>query len=263
MATLADLTDKLKRMASVEDSEHIHDDTDLKECLDRALLQHNARLTYDSLPAREEEPFLILAWIGVCFIRASRAAKDGNVSGGSGFGQDRESIYSKNVRLARELKARYDMLCADLEIDTASDGVVVGTLTRADDFDNIVLPLSVAPQPPIVSLKLDPSNQSLTTGDYYTLSWDFKRFTNFREFRIYHLEGSNPVFEDWNFHSATGIPKVANNALLLNTYARQDVTKLKVQGLNKGAGITNRFLIVVRSLSDTYSYSNELILTGV
>lgn len=257
MATIATLLEQLRSVARIEDSDNL-DQSQLELFLTQAMTQHNTGYTYASLPASEEEAVVILAWIRVCLDRATRAAITPGTSGPNGFGQEGESVYSKNTRLADKLRERYAALTGALRV-RSSEGVTLGTLLRDDDELDAQVPLSasVSPSPVILSA---PSGQSDTVGTTHIVEWSSEWYSNFSDYLLFHVEGATSLFQAHNFNSDSGVPRILNGATLVASFSDQDQKSCQISELDKSQ--TNRFLIVSRSRSGKYSYSNELVLNG-
>ena len=81
MATLASMVSTLKEVANISANDRITDDR-LGAFISQAVVQHNPLYTLSTLPVREEEPVLTLAWIKVCLKRAIIGRRDGRAGDG-------------------------------------------------------------------------------------------------------------------------------------------------------------------------------------
>lgn len=255
MATVSSLVDQLKALASIQASE-LFAAGDLNSYMIAALRQHDKNMSAATLPVSEEEPVITLAWIKVCYVRASRYSSQPNVNGASGYGQDRNSPYNKNMDLAKNLMKRYTELVTDLGIEHGGAGVSVGNLIVKDlSFDGLV-PLIANPNiPPLLLAETD-------FGETFSvLDWTFDTFDNFREFLLFHLIGDAPIFQEWNFNSSVGTPKISDNAKKVFSTLDYRATAVKITDLDKT--LVNRFLLVVRSRSENFGYSNEITLQSI
>lgn len=263
MARVDNLIAELKLLAAVETTDGIAD-TDLKTYFLQAVKQHDRNLdTSDALvnlAPEEEEPVLTLGWIKVCLVRAAKAAKESSVQGVAGYGRNVDSPYAKQMSMAEKLSDRYYKLCERLRLTT--NRVVVGQLFVRDQiFDALVPLLQTANQPRVLlSLATDTSGLS-DTLNAVVLTWTAENASDFYDLRIYCLTGNVPIFQQWNNTSGTGVPCINDSAVpLLISERNPSVNTVRITDLD--LRVVNRFLIVLRSRSGKYSYSNELVVAA-
>ena len=258
MAQLADLVATLTDLAIVEPSEFTS--TQLGNYILGALQQHNPSLTLATLPVIEEECVVTLAWIKVCLLRASAAAKQGSVHGASGYGQDRDTPYTKNMNMAKMLRERYVMLCEAADVQNSDGQIVIGQLKVRDQLFDALVPFFVSEDMPDVLLTVD--NPTDTTSDFFILHWKMKDFSNFLSFYVYALvgNGTDSIYQAWNYTSATGVPCLNDAATRVVSFNTFDTRACKMTGIDKTVQV--RFMIVVRSASNRYAFSNELVWSG-
>ncbi len=250
MAVIAALVAELTSLARVEPSEGISND-DLTSAVEQALSQHDKFASAATLPTEEEEPVLTLAWVKVCLIRAAIAAKDGNASGGQGFGMDRNTPYQKNMDMAQKLTLRYATLCNQLKIDR--NRVIVGQLFVRDALFDALVPLLQTKNMPRTLL-----TQVSYAAGILVVRWATEAFDDFLQMIVFTTQGATPLFQEWNNNSGTGIPKILEGAVKLITMTDPTITSLKITGLDNTQ--TNRVLLVLKSRSLIYGYSNELVV---
>ncbi len=252
--TLAQLVSDLKLSASIDASESFY--KSLAVIVERAITQHNKNLTVNSLPANQAECVVILASIKVCFLRAAAFAKDANVTGANGYGQDRNTPYYKCIELAKQLQEQYKELVEDLGLtDSSGTTITVGKLlVKNDEFDTLAPILSSSEPVPDCILSSDEGDDETEV----VLQWATDEFTNFKERYVFHLEGDEAIFQVWNNASATGHKGINDSAVLMQSTSDQGMSAVKITEVNPA--VTNRFLVVTRTRFDNYSYSNELVL---
>ena len=249
------LRDDLTDWADIQTSEkNLSDTGTLDGIILNALLLHNDQYTLETLPAKEREPVLTLAWVKVCYIRASKFAREAGVSGGNGFGQNRDTPYYKNTALAQSLMARYKELCADLNIPNSKSSIHVSNIKVRDTRLDALVPLLVTENLPLVIATLsDPEPSS----DYLILTFTFDYFTDYGSHYVYSLEGTTPIFQNWNYASKTEIPYINESATQLIFWTNPQVKALKIVGVDKTQNF--RYLVAVRSRAEQYAYSNEVV----
>ena len=256
MAVLATLVASLKEVANVTANDVISD-TLAGTFLTQALAQHNPLYSVASLPAREEEAVQILAWIKVCLKRASNVVSQQTAHGPAGFGQDRETPYRKNMDMVAQLQRHYQAVCGRLGLSNDGTGVTVSFLTTLDDRTDAVTPLSLEPVVGPLVLTVTQSTSNLSIFDF---TWNFPAFDNFDSVQLFMVERTvqevdDTLYQEWNYESDTGIPRLLNGATLLVTVSRADQKSVRVTELD----ITkcHRFLAVLKTRSGHYAYSEE------
>lgn len=262
MASLATLVASLKEVANVTANDVISD-TLAGTFLTQALAQHNPLYTVSSLPAREEEAVQILAWIKVCLKRASNVVSQQTAHGPAGFGQDRETPYRKNTDMVGQLQRQYQAVCGRLGLSNDGTGVTVSHLTTLDDRTDAVTPLSLEPTIGPLVLTVTQSTTNLSIFDF---TWDFPTFDNFDSVQLFMVERAltetdDALYQEWNYESDTGIPRLLNGATLLTTITRADQKAVRVTELD--FLLRHRFLAVLKTRSGHYAYSEEAYVPGL
>ena len=262
MAVLATLVASLKEVANVTANDVISD-TLAGTFLTQALAQHNPMYSITSLPAREEEVVQILAWIKVCLKRASNVVSQQTAHGPAGFGQDRETPYRKNMDMVAQLQRQYQAVCGRLGLSNDGTGVTTSFLTTLDDRTDAITPLSLEPTVGPLVLTVTQSTTNLSIFDF---SWNFPAFDNFDSVQLFMvertlLETDDALYQEWNYESDTGIPRLLNGATLLVTISRADQKSVRVTELD--FLLRHRFLAVLKTRSGHYAYSEETYVPGL
>jgi hypothetical protein len=253
MSNFADMVAELTQLAQIESSENF-DETVLEGYIQSALAQHNKALTITSLPIEQEEPVLTLAWIKVCLVRAAKAAKDSSLGGASGYSKDANSPYQKNMDMAKQLWGRYQELCTNLQID--KDSVVVGQVFVRDHLFDAMVPLFQNRKGIEINLVCDKAS-----GSDVILRWSINDISDLNKLLLYSIEGSDPIYQEWNAYSATNTANINDSAVLVQQIFDTTITSLKITDVDLSK--LNRFLLVARTNSYKYQYSNELVVNGI
>lgn len=250
MATMSDLVERLKREAKIEESEGFSDDEDLAVDIADAVARHNPYYTVASLPDSEIGLVMLLAWSKVCLRRATKFAKETDSKGAQGFAADRSTPYTKNIGLAKALEERYKAMADNMGVASSSTAIVQGKLLTKDALLNLVTPTYLN-NVPSVKLTLADSGP-----DYVVLEWDTREYDDFREFLVFAKEGA-AIYQKWNIDSATGTPLILDSATRVADLTQPDQRAIKITGVDRSVE-TNHFLVVSRSGSNKYAYSNEV-----
>lgn len=257
--TTQKIASQLNTRARVQPSEGF-DLSFLGQLVDAALIEHNSSLTIDTLPDNQGECVLLLAWIRLCYDRASSIVNNPNVSSASsGFGSDRNTPFQKNLQLAKSLRDQYISLCQSIGIDPSPEpnSIFVSSLIVSDPLkQDMAVPLSAAPTPPSPVLSVVSSNLG---SSEVIIAWTFSEFDFFKSFTLFNLQGTDPIRQDWNFSSQSSYPKINNIAQNLGTFYVEQLRSVKVTEVDLTQ--VQRFILVATSLSQTYSYSNEVVIT--
>lgn len=248
MSDPATLRTKLRAEASIEESEGF-DDARLDTWFKDAVLKHNSAYTVATLPEEEEEAVVVLAWISVCYARASKVVNSASITGGNGYGADRTNPYNQNMNMAATLQRRYDMIVSEKASDDSSS-VMMGQLNISSDRTDRV---TSGPNRPfrIALLKKDVTSADLV------LYWTAQVASDFCDYYLY--VSTSPILQDWNFKGNNGVPRINQNATLLAKIETQDLTTLKVEDLEPST--TYYFILVMKNRRSYYYYSNEVIAT--
>ena len=250
----------LQQNASIQASETGLDATLQDVFVAAALAEHNYLYTAETLPARETELVIMLAWMRVARWRAQEAARNGDLQTPSGYGQDRQSPVTANLKIVESLRKQYDSLCAQMGLESAvQTGTVNVSNNRVMDARiDVPVPLASTPVPPTAILA-----QTAVDGDTTSVivSWTVPPMSDFYSYTLVHVDSSITIYQPWNSNSSTGIPFLNNNANLFDAVLAREVKALKVEGLNRA--VVNKFLLVVRNTSNLYSYSAELVVAAI
>lgn len=254
---LPTLIEKLKDWADVQQSEDFSGTT-LGGYITDAIKLHNSSYTLETLPDLEVEPVLTLAWAKLTFVRASKWARQNNTGGQVGFSQNRDTPYYKLTLFADKLKQRYAELCADLGIPDAKSSIKVSNLKVMDTRLDALTPIFATDNLPIVTLTVDDNDED---GELI-VSWPRTWFSDFR--CVYLFVYQNPpsgqtIFQNWNYASKTGVPRINESASLIKTFYDPNDFCVKVTDLDKTNPI--RFLLALSSRSVQFGYSNEFVFT--
>lgn len=253
-----DLLKRLKAEASIETSEGFDDELDLTVDIEEAIERHNSSYTADTLPDNEVQLVMLLAWAKICYRRAAKFAKEANSTGGQGFASDRTTPYNKCINLAEMLEKRYRASSDNLGITTSGTSIVVGSLVKFDTLINQITPRSQG-APPNLRLFVA-AGESVSDGDTIILQWDTREYQNFDSFILFTTNDGNRIYELQNQHSATGYPRVRDSAVKVITITDCLQRAIIISNIDKT--VQNNFLMLNKSASERYSYSNELLIGG-
>lgn len=258
MATLQQLRQRLIQDASITSSENLVF-SQLERIISAAITQHNPAYTVSSLPAEEEEAVLLLAWSAVCYRRAAAFAQERDAKGSNGFEHESNTPYRKNIDLAEKLLKRYEIVVSGMGLARSAKGIVVGTiLAKENDFGSLT-PLGQANVPMLsLALTVTPEVSPITSA---VMSWSpVSEDLNDYEVLIFTRTGTDPIFQNWNAESDSGIPRIADGTTLLATVSDMAIKSLKVTDMNRA--VANRFIAVARNRSLKYTYSNEVAVAA-
>lgn len=199
---------------------------------------------------------LLLAWIKICHYRASRLASANSQSGAAGFGTDRNTPYYKNIDLAKRLQEQYEMLVSRLGVTAITNpgSIHVSELLIANDrLGGAIVPLTKAVVPPITLYLVEADATTITIG------WTMTTYKNFVQTHVASIEGAGPLYQQWNFASASGVPRINDLATILKPIILDErVRSVRVENVNRA--LVNRFVVAVMGLDDQWGWSNELIV---
>lgn len=256
MLSIGEIRDELIIDASVQDSEEI-DESTIDRYLAEAISEHNSAYSLDGsdLPSREVPLVKLLAWIKLTNLRASTWATKNSVSGGQGYGNDRDTPFSKLSRQAASLRADYDKKCVSMGIalDAGGEGspIVQGSLTVRDfefeartpyQFDRTKL---TAPSLGIIGVVAQ------TT---LSLLWSKSKDETFTSYVVfYKLGASVALYDETNTNSAAGVPRIVDDAIKIHTVSDPDNNSLKIMGLTANTDYT--FIVAVSNRQSKWVYS--------
>jgi hypothetical protein len=94
------------------------------------------------------------------------------------------------------------------------------------------------------------------------LSWTLNRPIRwFDSFLLVMSEGTAAIKQEWNYHSAAGVPRLDNAAVVIGRIYEPSIRSVKVNELTRSIPI--RFMLVFKTTSPEYSYSNEIVLPAL
>lgn len=226
-------------------------DTQLNVWLDDALNQHTKVYTFDTLPARQIDAVVLLAWIKVCYARASKASMYFSISGREGS-INKAEIVSNNLQLVTQLREEYITLCGRLGISAAPE-IVVSDFEIMDESVGAETPTEVhqAPQVPVLVA-------SDWAGTTVTLSWGEAVPRNtFSRYEIYFgtesgLEDRTTLGEDNPVHLGVS----ATKATFIKSLTSIEKNCISIGDLNPA--IDYYFVIVLVDINGRIAVSNEV-----
>jgi len=268
--TLADLVGDLKFNSQVQTSEGYADPADYERVIKGAGLKHNSSYVITStectVPDVERAVLGMLANSDFCLVRAAKVANSPTLTAPAGFGTDRNTPFYKLMALAKALLQQYEDACKALGLDNYY-GSVQGSASTATSETVVIsadhgglIPTEISPVPAAPKLECSPVNAVSPDGTII-LSWNFINHTNFSAYRIFHMTGDAPIFQNWNFGSKVGTPKINDLAEVVGSINEIDCKSVMLTDLPIDVGTVNRFLVVIATKSARYAYSNELALT--
>lgn len=256
MLSIEEIRDELIIDASVQDSEDI-DESTVDRYIAEAIGEHNSAYALDGsdLPSREVPLVKLLAWIKLTNLRASVWATKNSLSGGQGYGNDRDTPFNKLTRQAALLRADYDKKCISMGIapDAGGDSsaIVQGSLSVRDfeyevrtpfQFDRTKL---IAPSLGIIGV---------VAQTMLSLLWNKSKDETFSSYVVfYKLGASVALYEETNNDSAAGVPRIVDDAIKLYTAGDPDLNSLKVTGLTANTDYT--FIVAVSNRQGKWVYS--------
>ena len=259
--SLLSLVTTLKTRSQIQSSDGISDSL-LESFLTSSLAYHNPTYTWDTLPVREEELVILLAWIMVCETRAAQFVNESDLSSSSsglagGYGQDRNTPFNKNMALIKYLKQRYSDIAKavaspDSGMSSSEGQVVLGTLYRSDDLADALVPLQTSPVPSIAV------SAGIVSATNLVLKWSFPSFENYHSVILYKSTAPS-IREEWNHDTVSDIPEISSEAERLIDIRDQSQKAIRV--INLSPSTQYYFLAVLKTNSFRFSYSNELALT--
>lgn len=269
MATIAALREKLRKQAKINQlrNEKLGNE-EIDAYLRDAIYEHAPSLngSFESLPESNDQLVILLAWIQVCYTRASMYTSETDVKGpGDHFSHEAKSPVDKNLKLAAALSERYMLLRAKLvddgevsEVEGISD-VTESTLYRRSDITDTsthtIDPIADA----AVLTNATPVADGDNPGTYYAiLTWTRSRVPDFYEY-IAFKSLNEGIYEPWNYNEASSLKGINDGAgSIFNSTDRDDVG-LKVIGLQPAT--TYYFLLVTADRNRRFAYSNEVTVT--
>lgn len=234
---------------------------------DAAALHNPSFTSFSQIPERELPLVRLLCGYEITRIRANRLSSSPSLSGGSGYGSDRDTPFNKCLALMTTLQNRYEVLCASYGVSAAvitgnqSRIVSVSDLRTRSQRTGLLIPNS-ADAPPQLTITI----VALNHPSDVVFGWTKAPFDNFREFVIALLQKNRAdnstvsVRQKYNMNSATGVPQIHDNAAV-RTIQNKDQEQVMITGLDTEQ-YDYSLLVAVHSLSDSWSYSNDISITG-
>jgi len=256
------IKDSLIRRSEVTSTERCH--ANLDEFIDEALIEYSEEDTADFAPLHvlEQRMIVWLAWITVCYARASGFAPQPSQKPGSnvgyGFGTDRDTPYKKCMDMAAKLKEEYSDMKAeydskfgddDEDSESSTGDVFVGSLLKTEAELGAFVPPQKASSVAIRNF----DTVSVGAG-FAILGWSRTTSTAFVQLFIFKSSASG-IVEKWNADGNSGVPFIA--AAASKIYGTTDFIskQIKVTGLTAG---THYFVLVTVSLNGLYWYSDQI-----
>lgn len=259
---LSDLVNDLRFYARIQDSENLKDSSDLNRIVKNAASRHNSSFTLtdstSNIPQKEKNVVLLLAWVLLMRVRASRFAMEANTSQG-GFGTDRNTPYHKCMDMAKELERQYKEECLSLGLESyyGSSNNVVSSVVTCESLDlGAQTPIENSAPPPAIVLSTD---AAVAPDGTIVVRWTQDFFENFYSYCVFTIAGADPIFQDWNFGGS--YPGINGFSSASNPINDQTIKAVKLTGIPFAALAVNRFLVTCSSKSGKYSYSNEVVVT--
>lgn len=262
----AEIKTSLIARAEVQDTERVFSKLDL--FINEALVEYKNESTSDFsvLHVIERRLVVYLAWISVCYTRASAFAPQASQKPGSntgfGFGADRDTPYKKCIDLAEKLREQYTLLKEDFdskygdlddEDGSGSSGdVEIGTLVRREENLSVTVPYRQANAIPILVFE----RLTAAAGEAL-LSWSRFDPAGFSDAFVFRSSTAG-IHQKWNHDGNSGVPFIA--AAAEKVYATTDNIGKQIKQTGLPAG-TYYYLLVVKSTNNVYSYSPELTVT--
>jgi hypothetical protein len=263
--TLAAMVISLKARAQIQESEGFTD-AEIQTLISTATGRHNpdyvATTTSCNVPARESFPVVLLSWIDVCYVRASKFSTEATLSQ-SGFSSDRNTPFYKCLALAEKLMEQYATVCGSLGLETsASGGVPVQTEVTTENADlGAQTPVEMSKEPPTLTAASTPADAVNDDGSI-VINWSQQLFDNFSGFHIVYLEGGTAsIFQEWNFNSASGVPRLIDTAEVIAVISDPSIHSVKLIDLDPTVGLIHHFIVASKSKSGKWSYSAEITFT--
>ena len=257
---LTELIRDLKSFSKVQESEKFSDPNDFIRIVVSAARRHNktyvVSLEACTIPAIEHNVVVLLAWAALSRIRASAFATQPSVTGsGVQYGTDRNTPFYKCMELAKQLEEMYKQECVDLGLTSyAGNSNVIVTEVTCENLDlGAQTPVEISLVPPPISL----GASAITPEGTLVLSWTQSNFANFDSFVVLH--STETITAAWNFSSAV-LPGVADSATVMTVF-KSAVYACKFTDLN--TTVANHFLVVCKSKSGKYTFSNEVVVPAL
>ena len=253
----------------------------LNTYVDDAYQEHqpDANMDYTLLPTNEYQLVVLLAWSRACVSRASFIAPQSSLKTGGGamFGSDRDTPFSKNLKLAEYLLAEYHRLKGAFaenaspvdDVEAAGD-ISVGDLFRKDELLDARTPLYIAPTMRVSSLAVGAITSDTGSGNgSVILSWAAMENNSYGE--LYLIQSpSAGIYQAWNLDGnavagTSATPSIAGSLTVIPfcstlasiIYRTTDSFRRSAKVINLAAG-TYYFTFAVRDTTSQYLYTNEV-----
>lgn len=263
--TLELLVEDLKLKSQVQTSDGFSNPEVFESLVKSAGKKHNSSYVITgascTVPSLEHDAVVYLAWAELCVIRASMFAAAPSTNA-QGFGTNRDTPYYKLMDLSKELRVMYKEACEAIGLSSFyGSGAITQSEVTVESIDlGAQAPLEMSATPPSPVITTTPSDRVNGDGTI-VVNWTTKDFSNFEWFAVVFLQGASAIYQDWNWNSTTGIPRLNNSATVLGRINRMDIRSVKLENLTATTGTVNRFLVVLKTKSGKYAYSNEVAIT--
>ena len=240
------LRSRVKEESALQSSEDVND-ASIDTWVAEAIRKHCPQYTSDNLPVSEEEAVTVLAQIQLCYRRASAHVNAPDASGGNNLGAQRESVYTRNIRMAESLVARYGRIVGDNSAEGANT-VMQGRLYKQSAVTD-----RAEGAPDIVASIVLASSGLLSTEVVLTMTADWRN--DFNDFYIFVSESGGNL-EEWNMEGNSDIPRISASSTLLLEISDQHFKSFKAEELTPNTEYY--FIAVMWTARDQYIYSNDL-----
>ncbi len=263
MATLDDLERRVTSNAQIKSNESINSEM-VRDFLIQALYRHAPEFEGDFslLPAVQEEPVVLLAWISICYARASKAAPEVNLNitrtTSTSMGQDRSTPVDKNIKLAQALEARYKAITEAVGGTTTTVQINFGDIQQGELYRENSL-TDATTETAVKILTASVLSIGTPVANEVVLSWTGNADSNFQEYIVFQSLTSG-IYQSWNNSSSSGVPLISNSASKLIKFTDRFKLSIKVSDLTSAT--TYYYLIVTKSTNGRYVYSNEVSVSN-
>lgn len=249
MSQLSVLVGKLREDGGLTDSEEFSDQK-LEQWLNDAIRRHDPTANPAAIDDTEDEAVVLLAQIQLCYARAAKWANDPSVSGGAGYGTDRNTPYYKNMDMAARLQDRY----ARIVLEGASDPtnqIVQGHLTVINPEIEAVVTGDL-PIIPVVLSKIG------VDGTNISLKWQMEYVPDFADY-FFYVDTATGIYQVEKIDTnSEGVPKLRDTADLVHKLDDQFLRA--VEFIDAQPNTDYYFILVMKTRRGTYYYSNEVFV---
>lgn len=258
MVTLDSLVDMLAEDATIEASEKITLAMQ-KRYLIEAVKRHNPGYslseTESTVPDREANVVVTLAWAHVQNVRASRMARTaGSSNSPGGYNADRSTPFAQSLKMHASLLEDYKTQCAALGLKVHAFMAVSSTVVVEDPRSGVTFPVGVTV--PLLPVTLMSAPFGAGTVELY---WELPemRSPRFLKHVLYVATGSVSIKDPANSDS-TPYPYIREGIEPIWETSRFDDSAVKLS-IDSTVGTTYRFLMGTVSVDGKIVFSSELV----